>query len=88
MDKEEVMQELVELVQSWNYNIVQQMNGGEETEYEGCEHSLMMWLNSGEATVTRIEATEPGASDGKTTYTVAFHNFMGDFVLTIWEGDE
>ena len=44
--------EVLNLIQSGCYDIVQQINDGPEEPYEGCEHNLYMILEDPEPTVT------------------------------------
>jgi len=77
--------DLIALIRSGCYDIVQQFDGQEEEPYEGCDHNLFMWLESGEAKVSLLAPDDPRAREDAKTYTVEISTFMGDAVLTIWE---
>jgi len=85
MAKKNLTDDLIELIRSGFYDIVQQFDGQEEEPYEGCDHNLFMWLESGEAKVSLLAPDDPRARNGAKTYTVEISTFMGDAVLTIWE---
>ena len=76
--------EALELVYSGDYNIVQQVNGGPEAPYEGCEHNLYMILEDSETRVRLLKETDPQAREGCKTYKIDF----ATFTLIIWENNE
>jgi len=85
MAKNNLTKDLIELIRSGSYEIVQQLEGHDEEPYEGCDHNLFMWLESGEAKVSLLEPDDPRAREDAKTYTVEISTFMGGAVLTIWE---
>lgn len=85
MAKKNPTEELMELLQTGCFDIVQQYGDHDEEPYEGCTHNLFMWLESGEATVTLLDETDPRARKGAKTFTMEMSTFMGDAVITIWE---
>lgn len=85
MAKKNLTKELIELIQSGCFDIVQQFEGKEEEPYEGCSHNLFMWLESGEAKVSILNPDDPRVREGAKTYIVEISTFMGDAILTIWE---
>lgn len=76
--------EALELVCSGEYNIVQQVKGGPETPYEGCEHNLYMILEDSETKVKLLNESDSQAREGCKTYKVDF----ATFTLIIWENNE
>lgn len=85
MAKKSLKQELIELIQSGCYDIVQQIDGMDEEPYDGCEQNLFMWLESGAAKVSLLNPDDPRVRSGAKTYTVKISSIMGKAVLTIWE---
>jgi len=83
--KKDLTQEVLDLVYSGSYDIVQQFNGSDEEPYEGCTHNLYMVLESGEAIVSLLKDDDEHARKGCKTYTVEYFTFMGDAKLIIWE---
>lgn len=77
--------EVLKLVESSDYNIVQQINDGPEEPYEGCEHNLFMILGDPEPKVTLLDSSAPQARPNCKTYKVDYDTFMGHCVLIIWE---
>lgn len=75
--------EALELVYSGDYNIVQQVNGGPEAPYEGCEYNLYMILEDSETRVRLLKETDPQARKGCRTYKITFAHFS----LIIWENN-
>lgn len=77
--------EVLDLVSSGNYNIVQQINNGPEEPYEGCERNLYMILLDPEPTVTLLDSSDPQARPDCKTYKVEFDTFVGHCAAIIWE---
>ena len=77
--------EILDLINSGDYDIAQQVNGGEEEPYEGCVHNLYMVLESGEAKVSLLDDSDPRARKDCKTYAVEYSVYMGKFTLIIWE---
>ncbi len=77
--------EVLDLVLSGCYNIVQQINDGPEEPYEGCEHNLYMILCSPEPTATLLDSTDPQARPNCKTYKLEFDTLMGHCAAIIWE---
>ena len=77
--------EVLELVQSGCYDIVQQINDGPEEPYEGCEHNLFMILNDNMSTVKLLDSSNPQARKDYKTYKVEFDSFIGHCTTIIWE---
>jgi len=44
MSKNNLDKDLIELIRSGRYDIVQQFDGQDEEPHEGCDHNLFMWL--------------------------------------------
>ena len=85
MAKKNYKKEVLQLVQSGCYNIVQQINNGPEEPYEGCEHNLYMILLDPEPTVTLLGSSDPQARPQCKTYKVEFDTFMGHCAAIIWK---
>lgn len=83
--KNDYKKEVLDLVSSGCYNIVQQINDGPEKPYEGCEHNLFMILCDSEPTVTLLDSSDPQARPNCKTYKVEFDTFMGHCAAIIWE---
>jgi hypothetical protein len=77
--------EVLDLVLSGCYNIVQQINDGPEEPYEGCEHNLYMILCSPEPTATLLDSTDPQARPNCKTYKQEFDTLMGHCAAIIFE---
>lgn len=77
--------EVLELVSSGCYDIVQQINNGPEEPYEGCVHNLYMILEDDETTASLLEPSDPQAREDSRTYKVDFDTFMEHGTLIIWE---
>jgi len=85
MTKKDYKQEVLELIQSGCYDMVQQINDGPEEPYEGCMHNLYMILEDDEPTATLLEPSDPQAREDSRTFKVEFDTFMGHGTLIIWE---
>ena len=85
MAKKNYKKEVLKLVESGDYNIVQQINGGPEEPYEGCEHNLFMILGDSEPKVSLLDSSDPQARTDCKTYKVDYDTFLGHCVLIIWE---
>lgn len=85
MAKKNYKKELLKLVESGDYNIVQQINDGPEEPYEGCEHNLFMILGDSEPKVAFLDSSDPQARPNCKTYKVDYDTFMGHCVLIVWE---
>ncbi len=85
MAKKNYKKEVLDLVESGCYNIVQQINDGPEEPYEGCEHNLYMILLDSEPTATLLDPSDPQARPDCKTYKVEFDTFMGHCAAIIWE---
>lgn len=86
MARNSLTKQVMDLLNSGDYDIVQTIDGEAEEPYEGCEHNLMMVLNSGEAKVTKLKPTDPHARENCTTYAVEYSTFFaGIITLYIWE---
>lgn len=83
--KKDLDMEVLELVYSGKYNIVQICDGQNEEPYEGCTHNLYMVLESGKAKVELLDVTNPHAREDCKTYSIEYSTFMGTFTLIIWE---
>ena len=83
--KNDYKDEVLDLVSSGNYNIVQQINNGPEEPYEGCEQNLYMILFDPEPTVTLLDPSDPQARPDCKTYKVEFDTFVGHCAAIIWE---
>ena len=77
--------EVLDLVSSGCYNIVQQINGGPEEPYEGCEQNLYLILLDPEPTVTLLDPSDPQARPDCKTYKVEFDTFVGHCAAIIWK---
>lgn len=77
--------ELMALVSSGRYEIVQQINDEAEEPYEGCEHNLMMILDGQGTTVKLLDTADPQARKDCKTYKVTFKTYMGRCAVVIWE---
>ena len=84
-NEKDYAQEVLRLVYRGYYNIVQQLNGGDEEPYEGCVHNLFMILEDGEAKVSLLDESDPRARKGCKTYTVEYSIYAGEATLIIWE---
>lgn len=77
--------EVLKIISSGCYDIVQQINDGPEEPYEGCEHNLYMILEDPEPTVSLLDSSDPQARPNCKTYKVEFDTFMGHCTVIIWE---
>jgi len=77
--------EVLMLVTSGCYDIVQQINDGPEEPYEGCEHNLYMILEDDEPVVSLLDSSDPQAREDCRTYKIEFDSFLGHCVAIIWE---
>ncbi len=80
-----IRKEVLKLVYSGRYSIVQMMNNGPEQPYMGCVHNLFMILEDDESIVTQLEPSDPHARKGCKTYNIAYISFMGVCNLIIWK---
>ena len=83
--KQKVENIVLDLVYNGNYDIVQQINYGEEEPYEGCTRNLCMVIESGEATVQKLDESDSRSRKGCNTYTIKYSTYLGDVLLIIWE---
>lgn len=83
--KRDIRNELLDLIHDGSFDIVQQINGGDEEPYEGCTHNLDMILDSDEATVRELDDSDPHARKGCKTYLIEYSTIFGDIMLFIWE---
>ena len=77
--------EVIDLVSSGNFDIVQQIIDGPEEPYEGCEHNLYMILSAPDPTATLLKSSDPQARPNCKTYKVEYDTFEGHFAVIIWE---
>ena len=85
MGKKDIKKEVLALVYSGCYDIVQQINNGPEEPYEGCPHNLLMILGDDESLVKVLDSTDPQSRKDSKTYKVEFDTFMGHCAVIIWE---
>jgi len=83
--KTDYKEEVIDLVTSGCYDIVQQINDGPEEPYEGCEQNLFMILLDPGPIVTLLDKSDPQARKDRKTYKVEFDTFMGHCSAIIWE---
>lgn len=81
---EDIKKEVLGLIQSGCYDMVQRINGGPEEYYEGCTHNLYMILTDPEPTAEVVADDDPAKREGK-TYRVKYDTFMAKCEFIIWE---
>lgn len=77
--------EVLKLVSSGCYNIVQQINDGPEEPYEGCEQNLYMILEDVATKVSLLSPSDSQARKDCKTYKVEFDMFIGHCAVIIWK---
>ena len=78
-------EQVIELIQSGDYEIAQIIGDGDQEEYQGCMGSLFMALEDDSTNVKLLDSKDPLCHKGSKTFMISYDSFFGDVRILIWE---